>query len=277
MKFKTKDGVEIDYAIEGAGEPILCLPGLTRNASDFAAFADIYAPKAQIIRMTFRGREPSQFDEHWENYNLFREGEDAIELLDFLGIARALWLGTSRGGMVSMALAPDYKNRMAGVVLNDIGPELKMDGLGRIVGYLGVAPEFVTLDEAALSLKANMGAQFPTLTMDDWRELAGKWYKFENGQAHLRYDPKLRDAVLSGGVPVDLWAGFDALKDVPLGLIWGKNSDLIGENEILKMKEHNPAMEIAAIADRGHTPFLDEPQSIELIDKIFKRAFGERL
>ncbi len=274
MKFTTRDGIDLDYQIDGKGHPILCLPGLTRNASDFDEFTHAYADKAQIIRLTFRGREPSQFDPNWENYNVFREGADAIELLDFLEIESAFWLGTSRGGLVTMALAPKEISRMKAVVLNDIGPELKMEGLGRIVGYLGIAPEFVTLDEAALSLEAVMREQFPTLGKDDWRALAGRWYKFEGGKAHLRYDAKLRDAVLAGGVDLDLWAGFDALRACPMGMIWGKNSDLMGENEVLKMQEHNPDMKLAAIDDRGHVPFLNEPESLALIDEIFEMAFG---
>ncbi len=272
MKFRTEDNLEIAYDVHGEGHPILCLPGLTRNASDFDEFVEAYKGKAKIITVTYRGREPSDFDPDWKSYNVFREGKDCVALLDELGVDKALWLGTSRGGLITMAMAAEHKSRMAGAVLNDIGPELNADGLASIMGYLGIAPAFLSLDEAAISLQARMGEAFPTLDFNDWRKLASRYYRFDENGVHLRYDPKLRDAVLEGRTDYDLWAAFHELDDIPLGVIWGENSDLLDGNGVLKMKEARLDLEVAKVPDRGHVPFLNEPEAIALIDKIMAKA-----
>ncbi len=275
MEFRTTDGLKLSYRLEGEGHPILCLPGLTRNESDFEQFFEAYSGRARLIAMSYRGREPSDFDPNWKNYNLRQEGLDAIALLDHLGIEKALWLGTSRGGLISMNMAHEHKARMAAVVLNDIGPEMAVEGLMRIGEYLGVTPKFATLDEAAFSLEAGMKAQFPTLGVEDWRKMAARFYRFDDGGAHLRYDAKLREALIEGAAAGhDYWADFEALEGVPLGLVWGVNSDFLDANGVLKMQEARLDLEVARIADRGHVPFLNEPEAIALIDRMMKAGFG---
>ncbi len=274
MRLETQDGLELDYHVQGDGHPILCLSGLTRSASDFDNFVNAFGDKAKIITMTYRGREPSDFDPNWKNYNIFQEARDAIALLDFLDVEKALWLGTSRGGLVSLAANSFASKRIAGVVLNDIGPELVEDGLLRIFSYLGVAPEYRNAEEAAQALKLADERQFPALTDEDWVDMANRRFRFKNGKSYLRYDPKLRDAVLEPAAELDLWRAFRALGDKPCGVVWGENSDLISAKIVAKMKDNHPDLEVAKIADRGHTPFLDEPEAITLIASVFRKCFG---
>ncbi len=274
MRFQTQDGLWLEYEIKGEGHPILCLPGLTRNASDFEDFAKAFKPKAQIIALTSRGRMPSDYDPNYQNYNILQEGQDALALLDHLQIPSALWLGTSRGGLITMVLAPKNKSRMKAAIFNDIGPELNIEGLMRIIDYLGVEPSFQTIDQAAEIFAREQALRFPDVSFEGWRQIVGRWFLFEGGKAHLRYDPKLRDAVLEGSAEIDLWEGFKALSDRPLGVIWGANSDLLTQNEILKMQENRPGLNIAKIPNRGHVPFLNEPEALNLIENIFHQAFS---
>lgn len=274
MRLTTQDGIGIEYAVTGSGHPILCLPGLTRNASDFEDFIAAFPKEAMIITMTSRGRLPSDFDPDFSHYNVYHEGRDAIALLDHLKIDKALWLGTSRGGLITMALAPKYLDRMAGAVFNDIGPELELEGLYRIIGYLGIEPEFETVEDAAFAMQRDIGDQFSDLDFRDWQKLAARWYNFEGGTSKLRYDPKLRDAVLEGGIEVDLWEGFHALRARPFGLVWGENSDLLINNQVLKMQENAPELKVARVPNRGHVPFLNEPEALALIGEIFDASFA---
>lgn len=264
--FTTQDGAQIAYDIQGDGPPLLCLAGLTRNMDDFEPVVTHFADRAQIIRMDSRGRGASDFTGA-ESYTLQQESADVLALLDHLGLARTAILGTSRGGLIAMGLAAVAKPRLSGVLLNDIGPELDGAGLEAIMDYLGLPCPYASFDEAATQLPKVMGARFPNVSKAAWLRYARRvWRQGETGLA-LRYDPALRDAVLRtrGDDLPDLWPFFDALAGMPIALIRGENSDLLSADCAMRMQQKRPDMPIAQIKDRGHVPFLDEPDSIAAI------------
>ena len=260
-RFTTSDGLSLYYSDEGTGLPLLCLAGLTRDGRDF----DFVAPHLtglRLIRLDYRGRGRS----HWgksATYTVAVEARDALELLDHLRIERAAILGTSRGGLIAMLLAATAKSRLLGVALNDIGPEIAPEGLEVIKGYLGKTPPWTTLQEA---IKARRGAMsgFVNLPVGRWEEEARRLYRETPDGLQLPYDPSLREAVLGDGAqPVpDLWPLFDALEDLPLCLIRGANSDLLRAETFSKMRRRRPDAIYAQVADRGHIPFLDEPDAL---------------
>lgn len=263
-KFTTIDGTSLHYTDEGEGLPVLCLAGLTRNGSDF----DYVAPhlnNVRLIRMDYRGRGQSDWADH-TTYTLPQEGQDALALLDHLGIEKAAILGTSRGGIIAMGLAATVKNRLLGVCLNDIGPDIAASGLEAIKNYLGRRPSFKTMSEAATQ-RAKLMVGFDNVPEERWRAEAEKHYLVKPDGLDINYDPKLRDAVLSGpqNLNPDLWPFFDALDGLPLALIRGTNSDLLSAETAEKMCERRPDMLFAESPDRGHVPFLDEPASLLVI------------
>ena len=158
-RFTSSDGLSLAFTDTGAGMPLLCLPGLTRNGSDFDDLAAALGGRHRLIVLTARGRGASDRDADFMNYTVAVEGRDALELLDHLGLPRAVIVGTSRGGLIAMLLGLVAKDRLAGVLLNDIGPEIAPEGMARIMTYLGVAPRAKTYAEAAAALKATMGAR----------------------------------------------------------------------------------------------------------------------
>ncbi|MEO1276388.1 MAG: alpha/beta hydrolase, partial [Pseudomonadota bacterium] len=215
-RFTTSDGLSLAYEDAGAGLPVLCLPGLTRNARDFDDLAAVLPAGLRLIRLTFRGREPSEFAPDPALYQIPVEARDTVELLDHLGLEKVVIVGTSRGGLVAMTLAATYKDRLAGVLLSDIGPEIAPEGMARIYEYIGVAPKGADLDAVAAALMASLAAQFPTIALERWRILAERWFKMEEGRPALRYDPRLAEPVLAGrgqDLP-DLWPLFDLLEGV---------------------------------------------------------------
>lgn len=267
--FTTDDGLRLAYDDTGSGVPLLCLPGLTRNMSDFNFVWPHLRDRCRMIRLDFRGRGQSEFDKTYTNYSVLRETQDVVGLLDHLGLDRAAILGTSRGGLVGMVLAMGFKDRLLGVCLNDIGPIIEPEGLAHIATYLGNRPDYHTWEDAADGMVAAHGQRFPGVSRDRWRAQAEHlWHEDDEG-LHLRYDENLRRAFLEqpadGNLP-DLWMMFDALADLPIGLIRGQNSDILSADTAREMLRRRSDMLFAEIPDRGHVPFLDEPTSLDLLD-----------
>ncbi|WP_425083948.1 alpha/beta fold hydrolase [Ruegeria profundi] len=273
-EFKSSDGIRLHYEDSGAGVPLLCLAGLTRNGRDFSLLAP-HVADARLITMDARGRGQSDHDPNHANYNVLRETQDVIELLDHLALDRVVVLGTSRGGMIAMMLATLQPDRLAGVILNDVGPVIEPSGIARIMDYVGVAPNSKTFDEAAAVLKAVTEPHFPDIPLEVWRIQAENQYQETPEGLALRYDPALRMALIeqaaAGPVP-DLWPFFEALQGIPTGVLRGANSDILSQETLKQMQAHHPGLITAEIPDRGHVPFLDEPQSLTVIRKILDQA-----
>ena len=273
--FQTTDGLALYYEDDGKGPPVLCLAGLTRNCRDFDFLAPHMAGK-RLIRMDYRGRGNSDYDDTFMNYSILREAQDAIELLDHLGLDQVTLLGTSRGGLIAMVLAYAHKSRLNGVILNDIGPEVDHIGLERIMDYVGKEPNFPTYAAAAEGLKAVYEPTFPGVTYNRWLVQAEfMWREQGKETLALRYDARLRDAMIgqagAGDAP-DLWQLFDALEGLPLASIRGANSDLLTADTQAEMARRHPGMIAATVPDRGHVPFLDEPEALAAIHKLLEQT-----
>lgn len=263
--FQTSDGLTLAYQDEGEGLPVLCLAGLTRNSNDFNFLAP-HLKHLRMIRLDYRGRGASDYDPNWQNYTVPIEGRDAMELLDHLGLEKAGIIGTSRGGMIAMVLAMVAKDRLLGVLLNDIGPVLDPKGLALIADYIGNKPPYHTFAEAAAD-RPNVMINFANVPAERWlAEVSGQYIETPNG-LDLRYDAKLRDGVIAtlGADAPDLWPFFDALAGLPLALLRGENSNLLTAEAAADMQARRPDMIFAEVPDRGHIPFLDEPESLSVI------------
>jgi pimeloyl-ACP methyl ester carboxylesterase len=258
------DGTQLFYSDEGAGQPILCLPGLTRNSGDFDHVAPHLAG-ARVIRLDSRGRGQSDHADP-ATYTVPQEARDVLALLDHLELDRVAILGTSRGGLVAMMLAALAKDRLAGVALNDIGPVIDRKGLEIIKGYLGRNPAQKTWDEAARA-RATLWTAFHDVPHDRWLNEVRNHYDQTDRGLVIRYDPRLRDAVLAtwDQPPPDLWPLFDLLAGLPLCLIRGAGSDLLSRATMAEMARRRPDMVAAEVPGRGHVPFLDEPVALDAL------------
>ncbi|MDA0188397.1 MAG: alpha/beta hydrolase [Proteobacteria bacterium] len=271
----SADGLRLAYDVTGQGAALLCLPGLTRNMEDFEPICEAFAHRAQVIRMDFRGRGASDWGDP-ASYQVPVEAGDVVALLDHLGLDRVTILGTSRGGLVALVLAAIARDRIAGVIFNDIGPEIMPEGLSYIMDYLGKPPKFRTLAEAAAALPRHYAPAFRDVPAENWAALARRIYREEGGQLVNRYDPRLREAVAPTFAPdavaPDLWPLFDALAGAPIGLIRGAGSNILSAETAGEMRLRRPDMAYAELADRGHVPFLDEPPALAVIETVLERA-----
>ena len=265
--FTAADGTKLAYEDRGAGVPLLCLAGLTRNMRDF----DFLAPHLEgvrLIRMDYRGRGASDWPGP-ATYTLMQEGADALALLDHLGLEKAAILGTSRGGLIAMGLAASARERLLGVCLNDIGPDISTEGIGAILDYIGKPPVAESLDEAALVRAAYMRAMgFEGVAPEMWRrEVSFAFRELDGGGLALNYDPRLREALeamVDAPIP-DLWPFFQALEGLPVALIHGEHSNILSHETAARMRAQMPDMLYAKVPGRGHVPFLDEPEALAVI------------
>lgn len=269
-RFIAADGTELAYSDEGTGVPLLCLAGLTRTMADFD-YAKPHLPGVRLIRMDYRGRG----DSAWSgaaSYTVPQEALDALALLDHLGVAQAAVLGTSRGGLIGMLLAVMAKPRLLGLCLNDIGPVIERGGLERIFDYVGRNPSVKTHDALAERLPKAMPG-FANVPHSRWLDEARLHYRAVANGLQITYDPDLREAFLAGfKAPAgDAWPLFDACADLPVALIRGENSDLLSMATVAEMQRRRPDMIFGQVPDRAHIPFLDEPESIAVLQAFLAR------
>lgn len=264
--FTTSDGLRLHYSDDGAGIPVLCLAGLTRNGTDFD-YVRPHLADSRMIALDCRGRGRSDWASP-ETYTIETETRDVLELLDHLALDRVAILGTSRGGLIALLLAATAPDRLSGIMLNDIGPEIAPAGLGIIMDRVGRNPVERTLEEAA-QVRATLMAGFGDVPGDRWAEEAARHYvETEEGLA-INYDPALSDAVRSGGNALmrDLWPLFDAAAPLPLAAIRGTSSDILTAETFARMRARRPDMIAAVVPERGHVPFLDEPEALEVLSR----------
>ena len=255
--------------------PLVCLPGLSRTTADFdvlaAAIADEATAPRRVLALDYRGRGLSDYDRNPENYALPVELADVIAVLVACGAAPAVILGTSRGGLLTMALATKQPGAVAGAILNDIGPAIEVEGLMRIKDYVGKLPEPRSFEEGADSLRRIWGAQFPNLGDADWLAAAKRGWREQNGRLVTTYDPALAHnlAAMNTDQPIPtMWPQFEALAGVPVMVIRGANSDILSAETVEAMKTRHPDMDVLVVPDQGHAPLLVEPDVIGRITQF---------
>lgn len=277
LSFNAEDGLALyarDYGDPGSAlTPVLCLPGLTRNAADFSALAGhLSTTGRRVLALDFRGRGRSAWDPQPERYTVPVYAADALRLLDDAGIGRAVFVGTSLGGIVTQMVAAIRPSVLAAAVLNDIGPELDPAGLARIASYAGQQADPADWDDAVAQLKRFNLGQFPDLPDSTWARFArAVFVEKPGGGLAPNYDPRIADAVRSGSQPVDLWPLFSALESVPALVLRGALSDLLSAATVARMRATKPDLVAVEIPARGHAPLLDEAEALDAIDALLAR------
>jgi pimeloyl-ACP methyl ester carboxylesterase len=263
----AQDGLRLhvrEYGLRTApGLSVVCLPGLARTVGDFDALAPALAFGPQprrVIAIDSRGRGQSDYDSNVENYNVAVELGDVVTILTALEIGPAVFVGSSRGGILTMLLGVAHPTAIAGAVLHDIGPVIEPKGLARIKSYVGKLPQPRTFAEGGEILRRLFDAQFPKLSPAQWLAAAERTWKMDDGELVPTYDVRLSRTLAEFDIerPLPpLWNEFDALKRIPILVIRGANSDILSAKTVTAMRAHHPAMEWIEVPDQGHVPLLD--------------------
>jgi len=264
-----------DYAGRADRPPILCIPGLTRNARDFEPLAERFAGAWRVICPDLRGRGQSDYAKDPASYTPDRYVADILGLLDTEGLDRVVAVGTSLGGVVVLRLASEAPERLAGVVLNDVGPEVEAQGLARIRNHVGQGRSFPTWVHAARALKEQAGAAHPDYALSDWLRLAKRLMCVgAGGRIAFDYDMKIAEPFeqFSQGAGLDMWAALRALAGRPVLAIRGELSDILSAATLARMEREVPGLEAVTIRRVGHSPTLEEPEAQEAIARLLARV-----
>jgi len=276
----SKDGLRLHYrdypaAAGNARPPILCLPGLTRNARDFAGVADRLAGDWRIIAAELRGRGESERAKDPMSYVPATYLADISALIEQAGLDRFILFGTSLGGILSMLIAATHPGKVAGLLLNDIGPAIDPAGLVRIRGYVGKAGSHPTWLHAARSLAEVHATAYPDYRLEDWIDMAKRLCRLTpGGRIVADYDSAIAEPFKVPGNESagDLWPLLDALKPIPSLLVRGGLSDIISTATADRMVAELPLMERVEVPRVGHAPTLFEPECDAAIDRLLARV-----
>ena len=279
--WSSNDGLRLhyrDYPGPSDRPPIICLPGLTRNARDYAALAKRLAGEWRVIAVDFRGRGESAYAKDPMSYVPATYVQDMEALLVDQKIDRYIAFGTSLGGIVTMLLAGASPARIVGALLNDVGPELDPAGLGRIRGYVGKASSWPTWMHAARAIAENNSDVYPHWRVTDWLAMAKRIYRLNSsGRIVLDYDMKIAEPFRVPGNEAgpDMWQALERLKAVPTLIVRGARSDVLAPATAERMLALLDDAELVTVPDVGHTPTLDEPEAVAAIERLLARVKAE--
>jgi pimeloyl-ACP methyl ester carboxylesterase len=276
--WSSSDGLRLhfrDYAGDPSRPPIVCIPGLTRNARDFEGVAERLAGRWRVICVELRGRGSSEYAKDPMSYVPARYADDVEALFADQGLSRIVLFGTSLGGIVTMLLAQRQASRIAGAVINDIGPVLEARGLEKIRGYVGRSQNWPTWLHAARAIAEAQRDRYPDWKIEDWIAYAKRLCKLTpNGRVVFDYDMRIAEPfkVPGGEAGFDMWEAWRGLAGIPTLLLRGELSDLLSEETEQRMKAENPALETVTVPRVGHAPTLDEPVAAAAIEAFLARV-----
>ena len=275
--FTVRDGIRLhyrDYPGPFEDRPLLCLPGLTRNARDFTDFAERMSPSYRVLCLEFRGRGESGFDPQPARYLPVTYAHDTIALLDHVGVAQAIFVGTSLGGLVTMLVAVLDEDRIAATILNDVGPELDDAGLERIRDYVGRgAKGFASWAEVAAAVRSYQKGLPASWDENQWERMVRRLgSEREDGSIRFDYDPAIAEPfrTSTGKAQVDSWPLFDALARKPVLVLRGEHSDLLTADGLKAMERRSPNVTTVTVPGMPHPPELTEPESVQAIDRFLE-------
>jgi pimeloyl-ACP methyl ester carboxylesterase len=267
LRVSAADGLKLyarDYGSpHAAALPVVCLPGLARTASDFHELGLHLSSGGgvprRVLALDYRGRGNSEWSRDWRRYDVRVEADDTLHVLTAAGIHEAIFVGTSRGGLITMALAAMRPTLVKGAILNDMGPIIDGTGLMRIRAYVGKLPMPLDHVEGGLILRRMMDAQFPKLSDGEWETMARRTWRLVKKHLELNYDPKLMKTLeaIDFDAPLPpLWHLFEGLKGVPVLALRGANSDILSQATLDEMAKRHPRLTSYVVPDHGHAPLL---------------------
>ncbi len=272
----SQDGLRLHYRDYPGGKgrpPILCIPGLTRNGRDFEVVAERLAGDWRVICVDLRGRGESDYAKDAASYAPPTYLADLEALIAALKLKRFIVFGTSLGGIMTMLLAASAPGRIAGALINDIGPDIETGGLDRIRSFVGKTQSWPTWLHAARGISEIQGAAYPAYGLTEWLAMAKRTCRLTaQGRITPDYDVRIAEPMrVAAPVAVDLWPFYEALGDAPVTILRGALSDILTEETAKKMAKRLPNARLVSVANTGHAPALDEPEAIRAINALIKK------
>ncbi|NOZ67315.1 MAG: alpha/beta hydrolase [Alphaproteobacteria bacterium] len=272
--YDSHDGLKLYYRQYGTGDqdktPLLCLHGLTRNSRDFDRFARHFAKGRRVYSLDIRGRGQSAYDPDYGNYQIPVYAQDVLTFLTHEKLDRVIPVGTSMGGLISMTIGAIKPDVLAGIILNDIGPDIDPKGIERISAFVGNGITLDSWQQAINGVKVINGSMFPDYDAEDWDRFARSTFREkQDGTIAPDYDQAIGTAIresAENAVPVDLWPLFTSLAPIPILTLRGENSDILAAETLDRMGREHPRFTALTVPNRAHTPDLTEDISLRAIN-----------
>lgn len=272
-RFRARDGLmlhALDWPGDPARMPLLCLPGISRNALDFVALAARQQGARRVVALDHAGHGESARPEALARYGVLPALRDVMDTLAALHLHHVVLVGTSFGGILAMVLGVLRPTALGAVVLNDIGPRMTPRGLGTVQDMIGRDPALATEEEAVAFCQARMGPM--RLDDDGWRRLAARSYaRGADGRLHPRWDTRIVQLFgQESSAVADLWGPFGALAHARLLLVHGTESDLLSDATVQEMQLARPDMDVVTVPGVGHSPTLDEAEAVAGVQRFLR-------
>lgn len=267
---------------------LLCVHGLTRTGRDFDEVAKSLRDKYRVVCPDVVGRGKSDWLVNPAGYVVPQYVADMLTLIARLSPARLDWLGTSMGGLIALGLAgalamsaaqrpdrgafglaPDQTVRLHKLVLNDVGPQLNIEGLSRIVDYVGKSPQFDTFAQAVDYVRS-VSEGFGQHTPEQWEQLTRYVFNRQGDHWIKHYDVRMAEPMAlqsqasTEATELMLWAAFQSIA-APILIIRGEQSDLLSIQAAQEMLARNSNARLVQFPDVGHAPTLQTPAQIQPI------------
>ena len=269
----AQDGLRLYYRDYGdplsEATPLLCLSGISRNSKDFHDVAVRLSGQRRVVCPDYRGRGRSSYDPDWRHYVPRTYLNDLLHLLAAANLPRVVVCGTSLGGFLAMGLALVSPGSLAGAILNDVGPEVRRDGLAYIAEYVGRAHRFADWDGALRHVKETY-AELGYTEEARWRRFTEATFRL-NGAGVLVNDWDTNIAKTFGAEMPDLWPLFRALRKFPTLALRGEASSILSSETFARMGHENPGLLQVTVAGSGHAPALNEDEAETAIDDFLTR------
>ena len=265
-------GRELHYTEWGAqhSETVIAWHGLARTCRDMDDVAGHLAQRYRVICPDTLGRGFSQWSpEPEKEYCLAFYVQQAMALVDQLGLQQFHWLGTSMGGAIGLvAAATKLRGRVRRLILNDSGPQIADAAIARIRGYAGNPAAFASVTELEQYFRT-IYKPYGALSDEQWRRLTEtSTRRLPDGRVTPHYDPLM---VMQFSHHTDdylLWNEWDSL-DIPVLCLRGESSDLLLPHTAEQMRQRGPQAVVVEIAGCGHAPALNTPAQYALVERFF--------
>ena len=270
-----------------AGHVIVCAHGLSRQGRDFdvlaQALVERFGGNVRVICPDVVGRGRSDWLKDPAMYQIPTYAGDMLALVAQVKPTTLDWVGTSMGGLIGMVICGQpglpLPVPVRKLVLNDVGPALQWQALQRIGQYLGNAPRFASLEQAAQAMWV-ISTGFGPHTPEQWLALSKHMVKpmtDEQGGVALHYDPAIavpfrsitQEAAVQGEAA--LWQIHDKIKAQTL-LLRGANSDLLSRDTAQAMTERGLKARLVEFEGVGHAPTLIAPDQVQVVSDFLLKS-----
>jgi esterase len=253
---------------DGASDrDILFLHGGGLNAHTWDMVCLGLREEYRCIAVDQRGHGDSEWSAGMD-YTTEAHVRDIEQFADAIGLERFVLVGMSLGGLNSILYAARHSDRLAGLVLVDVGPELRTEGTSKISSFIGQPAELPSIEdfvERAMQFNPRRNPDLlRTSLLHNLRRLPdGNWTWKYDRRHHGRFDRKAMDAAR-----LKLAERLPEIR-CPTLVVRGEHSDVFWDEDAEKLVSQLPDARWVTVPNAGHTVQGDNPGDLTIALREF--------